>query len=275
MSRVSCDTNIAKAIKERNNGLLLNPHRFGGAAPGFTDPNSIAGLKLWIDPSDGGYRSITSGAFDSVTCKKSGIVYAQATTANKPALGAIGSPFSLECMDFGILINKWLYNVTGVTFTNPAHIFIVAYFANRSSTSSCIGLYKGNTTTAVNGSTGYPFYIIYTAANGTANLQSANNGTNYLYGLSILPKSTKGLIEFRNSTTPVLSSLYKDQLLQTKSAAGTTMTGASNVINHFGSQDTTYVVNGAMGEILAYEGVLSGANITSISNYLKARWGTP
>lgn len=37
----------------------------------------------------------------------------------------------------------------------------------------------------------------------------------------------------------------------------------------------TFPYNGAVGEVLVYASVLSGGDITTVENYLRAKWGTP
>lgn len=42
-----------------------------------------------------------------------------------------------------------------------------------------------------------------------------------------------------------------------------------------GTPDTTYLANGAYGEVLVYEGALTAGDATLVRDYLRAKWGTP
>jgi hypothetical protein len=269
-------TDIRSALRSKQRGFLLNPHRFGSAPPAFA-PSDIANLALWIDPSDSSFRSVTAGAIDSVTCKQTATVFSQGTTANKPLLNAAGGLMAADCMDFGLATNAWLNNATGVTLTIPYTLFFVVYWRARSASFSAVGIFRGTATNGFNTGTGAaPYHILYTSVNSSGVYQCyANTGGTVSMSTtaSHLAKGSKGLYEAVIDTPIANSSIKRDGSALSKSTAGTTVTGGN--FTTLGSCDSTYVINGAMGEIVGYNGILSAGDATSVRNYLKSKWGTP
>lgn len=240
------------------------------------DPNSVPGLKLWLDPSDTANRSIVSGAFASVTCKKTGLVWGQSFAPSRPILST--TQFLREGMDYGTALvsgsSRYLTNATGVTLTRPLHVFSVVYWGTRSNNWLGYGLFGGTvgSQNAINLAAGAPYCGILTSTNGVGLLHTPE-GTGYAQSVPGVAKGSNALAEWQIATTPAATNLYKDSTLLTKINAGTF--DASVTFTWIGWADSTYLGNGAQGETLAYEGTLTAQNILDIQAYLKGDWGTP
>jgi hypothetical protein len=160
----------------------------------------------------------------------------------------------------------------------PGHAFVVWYYGTRTSGhESAVCIQNGSASNAVATGTGVPYLLCYAATSGGANayIQGAHDLSKYFYSTTPgVARGSKLLAEFKMTSSPATSTIIKDGSNVTLTTAGTTIP-ATVSYNTIGVTDGTYVANGALGEVLIYQGTLSAPDITTIRAYLKARWGTP
>lgn len=271
-------TNIKQALRHRQRGFLLNPFRFGGGGgPPPWDPDTgvtSATLKLWLDPSNSAYRSLTGSSVNSLTCRKTGLVFTSSTT--KPSLNTAGGYFIADSIDFGADSNsRWVNNATGVSITVPLTIFAVYYWRNNAATYGFTGLFKGSASNAIQGAVGLPYNgLAKWPGGGTPGYATLSSSGEYIETLNAFAQNTKGLLELNSGANPAGGSIYKNNSLLTKSSSGT-IWDTPQLFNSLGSSDTLYRPNAAVGEVLAYQGTPDSTDRAAIISYLMTKWGLP
>ena len=248
----------------------------------YSAPPPVSGYKLWLDAADSS-QITASGGDVSQWSDKSGFAsnFTQPTGANQPKTGTRsingknvidfdGVNDSLFCASSTALF-KYLHSSTGgTTFVvgvvdNTAadkQLFATCGFASSvigvnmqisSLEKTNIGIFRG------------------VSSNSTA----ISSDTNTLTAGSAFYLTTK--FDGGNATAAnrILSSLNGGAF-----AGFNTLTNAassSNATNdmRLGEEPPGGVnpLDGAIGEIIIYEGILSGPNITSVQGYLAAKWG--
>ena len=258
-------------IANLNVAVLNMPSTGGGGIP-------VTGYKLWLDATDS--STITaSGSAVSQWSDKSGNAsnFTQGTGSSQPLTGTRtingknvidfdGTNDFLKCPS-STSIFKYLHTSTGGT------VFVVGindsngvFLSNGGAASDKIGIYHGissNTTDLLitNGATvvGAQFGLtnVGTSAFYLTNKWDGGNAT----AANRLKESKNGAA-FTGSNT----------------ATATASTSNSSWDMHLGSSvDNTGTpssyFNGAIGEVIFYEGILSAGDITSVQSYLATKWG--
>lgn len=244
-------------------------------------PPPVSGYKLWLDASD--TSSITASGGDvSQWNDKSGNAsnFTQGTGANQPKTGT-RTLNSLNLIDFdgsndfmsvpsSTALFNYLHNSTGAT------VFVVGivddtatnkvFFGNNNGGSANIGILyfatsaEKTNTFITNGNSG-----LATVSNADANTLVAGNGF-YL----------TNIIDPNNATAANRS---KEALNNGSYITNNTLTNAPSAsdatINMcIGGTDTGGApLDGALGEIIFYEGILSQPNIDLVESYLATKWG--
>lgn len=251
----------------------------GGGGPPAWAPSDIAGLRLWLDPSDTAKRVINASLFDSITCKKSGVVYTGAGTT-KPKLGlpadANGGWLKREYLNFGLGENRILQSAAGsMTIAAAAgiHVFAAMYWGTNTGTYRSLSLQKGGATNAISGSGAVPFVSALTASASAARFQAAYSANDYTYSANTFTQGQAALYEMQFAALPVNTTFWKNGVSVARGAYAGSTALANLELTGIGSSDTTYMANGGFGEILVYEGILSADNITKVRDYLNSRWG--
>lgn len=237
-----------------------------------------ATLKCWFDASDASTVTLgTAPAIASIKEKISNLVFAAGGTA--PTQSATAFSTGKNAMSFGTGSASWLTNATGVSIAAPYTAFFAAFWGNRTGSYSALNFQKGVASNAMNANAGVPLLSIYTYAAISSHAALINmtpvNGSYAETSTGVVPTSSRVLARIASGTSPGTAALYRDGVAQTKASAGTATYGTHNFTT-LGTTDSTYLSNGAFGEILIYEGSgLTAGDITAIEAYLKAKWGTP
>lgn len=259
---------------------------YGVPTPPFT-PTSIANCKLWLDASDTSSITSSAGAVSQWN-DKSGNAYnfVQATATNKPTTGT-RTKNSLNVIDFdgttdymsantAASVWNFMHNTTGST------VFIVW----QPDVISELNWLLDTTNSDALGSAGYGTSIHQQVTSGQLR-QAVNNGSGSA-ATAPVRNNTGGAVAAAtyyyvtlksdpNNATAVNRSLFK--INNSADAGDNTNTGTPSATNAsqtlvLGSQalGAFETLNGTVGEIIIYSGVLSGANITLVQNYLAAKW---
>jgi hypothetical protein len=99
-------------------------------------------------------------------------------------------------------------------------------------------------------------------------------GTTNIQGAGVTPPAT-GSAFTAITVLNGASSLLRVNGVQQLSGNGGTTSGDRIGFSCFGTNSYQYGIDGAIGEVVIALGALSGADLTSLESYLKAKWGTP
>lgn len=266
--------------KTRQRGFLLNPHRFGAAAPpAFTDPLTISGCKLWLDADDASTITSSGGQASDWTDKTGAVrgaanyVFSQATSGLQPLVN--NTYFSKNCLDFDRGATGWLKSSTDIPAPVDNTMFIVCYWGNKSNTYLSLNIQKGTPSDAIQYGTCYPVWNHYSPSNAAAAFQVEYTGSVYAYttGAGYQTKGTRGLTTCKSPAVQSGSVINSNGIAKAISYTGTNP--GSLVFNTIGNSDTLYVCNGAFAEIILYDTILSAGDTSDVEGYLKTKWGTP
>lgn len=243
-----------------------------------TDVTS-ASLAMWIDPSDIRYSSITTGTYNSITCRKTGTVFSQATPANAPTENLTAAPTKQRVMWFGLGANTWVVNATGIAYTVPCHMFIVSAWGNRSATWFGHGIGNATGGNWLSTNPGGTFYWATYADSSSAQkpyLQMQTAVGTGLYTTTFMqPQNSIYVVDGIATGNVTADAIYANSASVPVTRYGTTYTNALAIVKMLGTTDATYHPGGGYGEVLLYNGTLSTADKAAIRAYLKAKWGTP
>jgi hypothetical protein len=247
-----------------------------GVPPGPSSP--VAGYKLWLDATDSATITASGGDVSQWSDKSGfGSHFTQATSANQPKTGTRtinsknvidfdGSNDFLKCNSSTALF-KYLHSSTGGT------VFIVAindsngsFMGNGGASSSTTGIYHAISSNATD--------LLVTNGGGVPALQFGltNVGTTAFY------LTTKWDAGNGTASNRLKESKNAGAFAGANSNTATPSSGNSSYDMLIGSNPdisgnpTTYL-NGAIGEILIYEGILSAGDITLVQSYLATKWG--
>jgi hypothetical protein len=239
--------------------LLLNPFRFGAAAP-FA-PTDIAGLQLWLDASDDAAfdTGVNGGAAVANWFDKSGNArtFTQATAADKPS-----REDSVQNGKRGVLFQQsnTEYMLCTTTLTN----FIAAgaytlFMVVKNVSVAAAGVYI-----ALFGDTGLRMSIFNNGDAGTVTV--GNNDTQYLG-----ETDTTGLHLIRARHDAGALKWQLDAGSETSLASGNTTTLTNAMRLGRSEQDLDYY-DGYILEALLYNVVVASGDRTSIFGYLNSKW---
>ena len=233
------------------NSRLLRPR-----ASGF-NPKSIAGLQLWLDAADASSLTIDTGVSEWRDKSGRGKHFAQATGNNQPSATArtIGGrvALSFDGTNDGLSCSEAIPNTRPMTF----------FLVQRIVTKTAFGM------SYTSGSGGSTFEIRQSGSSGGLNVV-ASGGNNIndtasdrlgINDVIVLSYPASGSMEgFRNGATiPV-------------STAPSNSPGLSGT--HFIGQRTDgFFFDGAIGEIIAYNTLLSTTDRLAVQTYLGRKWG--
>jgi hypothetical protein len=236
--------------------MPMNPRLLRPTPTGF-DPRRIAGLQLWLDAADASSLTIDTGV--SEWRDKSGRAkhFVQVTGNNQPsattqtiggrvALGFDGTNDSLSCSE-------------AIPNTRPMTFFLVQRIVTKTSFGMSYTSGSGGSTFEVrqSGSTG-GLNVVASGANNIDNAASDRLGINDVIVLSY--PASGSMAGFRNGATVPLG---------TAPANNPGLSGT-----HFIGQRTDgFFGNVAIGEIIAYNTLLSVAQRLAVQAYLGRKWG--
>jgi hypothetical protein len=240
----------------------------------------VAGYKLWLDAAD--TSTITASGGDvSQWDDKSGNAsnFTQATGANQPKTGTRtinsknvldfdGSTDRMICPSSTTLF-KYLHSTTGGT------VFFVGLVDNSATERTMISTGNASTTVGVAN--------VIDAANQTdINIYrgvSSNPTARSLDTNTITPSAAFYLTTKFDGGNATAANRIQESLNGGSFNGVNVLTNAASAANSTGNftlgmdfaGNTPY--NGVIGELIIYEGILSGGDITSVQNYLANKWG--
>jgi hypothetical protein len=233
-------------------------------------PDSIASLLLWWDPSDTATLSLSGSELLTMT-DKSGNGYdadTPGTTGPDSGTVTINSLNALEVATAGEYLRAtsfplgdtnhifWVANVDGVTSTDIS----MMGFNDGSATNFDWRLRGGSTTSTWNAS--------YRSLGGNTSGSIAESpAANYA--------GTAHLWELEHNAAADTCTIRVNGSQKAQSAINTQTGSYSGTFNVFANETGASGATGDLGEVLVFNAVLTGDDLTNVRSYLQDKWGTP
>lgn len=231
-------------------GIMADSDSEAAAGP----PATISGLELWLDASVTATITHSSGAVSQWNDRSGkGRHHTQTTAGWKPITGT-RTLNSLNVIDFDGTDDNLAYTFLSV-INQPVTIAAVV---QADATPAAICRFYGRAAVGTTFNLGMSTTSWHYSAGTSRSWPGANTSPHVLMGI------------FNNPS----SSLLLDGTVVATTDPGTA--GITAAAHSCGAGVTAVLpFNGVIGEILIYSQALSGANLTTISSYLRTKWGTP
>lgn len=263
---------------------ILNRKGFFGGAPAFR-PSDISGLQLWLDATTGLFDATSGG--NSVTTNASAVARwedqsgngrhaTQATSGYRATLRtSVQNSRNIIRFDGTDDFYTGVANALPPVNTNTRLTFFMACIPDLSGRQSLYG--GGGIIRGMEANNSEGWYFGFRSTGKFA--FNVNSGANAcIVSTSTLTTNTAYVIgsiyDGGSSTTPstritnYLSATAETDVLDDGSGGW----GVGEEIGR-GYESASYYFKGDLCELVIYDSVLSSANITSVVNYLKSRWG--
>lgn len=248
---------------QSNNFYLANRPGGGVATP---IPNTISGLILWYDFGDTATYTFTEGNVIAGITDKSGTANHGTGTANIDITGTI---FPRNCA-----ASAWDFGFPNTFDAGGKTIFAVAYTDFSGVSGGFAALIFVNDNTAI-GTTGHGVEII---TSGSDTRMQVYDGASGVYSPLGSVGVSKHQFTYQLSNPAASMVLRQDAVTLTSNliANGT----FSVICNRVGAQAVNAAAypqgaNSRMADLLVYNRILTGTEITAVEAYLKTKWGTP
>lgn len=257
--------------------VLLNPYRFGAAAPAFA-PTDLPNLSSWYDPSDTGARTIVSTAFSALTNKQgtSARDLAQATSGSRPALVTGGSgingrdAMSLDGTD------DWMGHSAPNLYQNGSSTIAAVFRAAPQNDKHTIGETSSGATNI-----GSFYRTQATNVNGAPDAYFQIDGGTVLYGgfsdgtVALLESTLDNHVLVVTDSGTALTHYVDGFSSSTHSITHTTMPGLDSFTVgclRFNGGTFTFFV-GLIGEIVCCTSALGTTDRQKLEGYMAHKWG--
>lgn len=253
-------------------GVLVRPI-FWVPAP-LTDPTTISGCTLWLDAADSATITHSGGAVSQWDDKSAnGYALAQPGASTlKPTTGA-STINSLNVLDFDggddlSLTSAPINNATDGTVT----VLAVVQSAAVSGAGDLQAVSADDTSTVRLGG-----FVTTEGATGRARTYSWATGETDFAADSGAPLT--------NNVTYLNTTIWRTSNVEVR-VDGASSGATSTTANRAYSATSTLIIgdgfagggdnwNGKIAEVVAYDRVLSGADLAAVEQYLRTKWGTP
>lgn len=238
-------------------GIAASP---GGARASF-NPASVAGLQVWLKADAGITQALgTVSAWADQSGNSNS--FAQSNGGYQPAYTAAAQN-GLPVVTWGGT-NKYLLSSGNITLSNFTFFAILSRPVWSNSQDKGVWGHNSSPTQKAFGVNFTNVFLGFSSATPKVlgPIGSLTNASFHLLSAGLGPSSSF----LRKNKTSIASSV---------SNASTTEITAQMII---GSLNYPVVIDhwdGAMGEMLIYNSVLTGTDLTNVENYLQAKWGTP
>jgi hypothetical protein len=248
---------------QSNNFYLANRPGGGVVTP---IPNTISGLILWYDFGDPASYSFTEGNVIANITDKSGTANHGTGTASIDSTGTI---FPLNCA-----ASPWDFSFPNTFNAGGKTIFAVAYTDFSGVSGGFAALIFVNDNTAI-GTTGHGVEVITSGSDTRMQVYDGVSGV-----FSPLGSVTVAKHQFTYQLINPAASMVLRQdaaVMASNLIANGTFSLVCNRVGAQAVNAATYPQgnNTRMADLLVYNRILNGTEITAVEAYLKAKWGTP
>lgn len=251
-------TDIKAAMRSRQRGFLLNPHRFGSAP---FSPLSLPGLAGWYDSSDSATRTLVSGKVSQWADKSGNARHATQATAGLRYTHSAASVNGLDSFTGARSAQMYIASALPSISAAGAYVF-------------CVGGALGEV----------PFVVQTGAAAKPFALDLSASGTMYAWGdgagsfvtmTGLGAATSDGSINAFGicSATSGTSSTACFNAGRSTGGALPGVIGIDGITNYTGGGD--YTLNGSICELIIGTSHLTTGQINSVMDYLKEKWATP
>jgi hypothetical protein len=179
--------------------------------------------------------------------------------------------FSRPSVSFGDgSSTSWLTSSTAVSYETPITVFKVVYWPTPSGSYAALAVQNGAYYGAINSGFGRPLTCVLTEDVQTAFPRYAASNDSDLRSLESAEQDAPHLYTFQITSDLTAATLRVDGVPVSVDGYGTAV--SPGTFDTIGSSDGTYPANGALAEVLVYEGALSPTDIAAVEAYLTAKW---
>jgi hypothetical protein len=223
------------------------------AAGGFV-PTDITGLKWWIDPSDTGTITEASGLVSQIDDKSSSALHPIQTTGSLQPSTGVETIGGLNALGFPV--DEWMEPASNpMAGSSAGHAFYILRLNDDAAARNAVLFQWGSSGSAdhesfVDGNIyyGWGSTVRHTVGNPTPSL------------------TTERLIEIRTASSAWSYWIDGVSIFST----GTNTVGWGGTQHRFGGGSVGVI--GEVGEVLCYDSVLTGADLTNVRTYLSDKW---
>jgi len=263
---------------------ILNRRGFFGGAAAFL-PSSISGLQLWLDATQGLFNATSGGS--AVTTNASAVARWEDQSGNgRHATQTISSyrPTLRTSVQNGKNIVRFdgtddFYEGLSAALLNSTSTnkfsFFMAWVPDLSSRQSAFGG-GGILRKMTNGGTGDNDWYFGVRSGGAFVLNITGGANKAIASTTLLTTNTASVVGDGPSSATVANrvTLFRNTTSETKVLGdGSGGWGNGNGELGRGFTSSSYYFKGDFCEVVVYDSVLSSANITSVVDYLKSKWG--
>ena len=226
------------------------PALFAGYG-GFS-PRSIPNLALWLDGNDPTTMTFSSGVKISQWNDKSGLGnnVTQANATLQPSYTA-NKKNGKGVADFSLLTNPYLQNAAGPIVSQPLTVFMAAYAGSATS------YFFDATANSNRLSAAFYASEVIGIFGGSGPLNSSNTAFYQAWGTAVMVFNG------------VTSTIYVNGTSVATGTAGTDTFSTLRIGTRWAADQG---LDGFLGEMGVYSGILSVPNVAAITNYLRTKW---
>jgi hypothetical protein len=151
-------------------------------------------------------------------------------------------------------------------------VFVMQYWPTPAGSYAALGIQNGFASNAIAAGAGTPAFFTFSSPPQAAGVQYYGSGSSYVYATGSRPQGVVYLHTYTITASMASSGIRVDQATASVASAGTSPSPIS--MNTIGSSDALYLANGALAEVLIYEGILSSGDVAAVETYLADKWSS-
>lgn len=239
------------------------------ATAGAFAPTDIAGCIAWWDSSDAGSFSYHSGTLVSQWDDLSGNAnhLVQASSGNAPSRTGTqngltvvtfdGSNDYLACTSMDTPLNGESDYSVAIVYTSGTNPSGFAFGTNSSASARGVGLFRSTATIA-------QLRARNAAAGRDRNVDVPSDGWRTIVATADASDTSTRIDVLRSNGT---DSTYSE-------TSGSIIAGAAGFTVGCRASGATAYMSGSIGELIFYDNIIAGSDITDLEDYLRAKWAT-
>ncbi len=251
--------------------FAISPAGFAAPAPHATE------LYLWLDAAAPRLMSVDvgSGAVATMRCRATNRLWEQTTAGRQPVLESVAA-FKQKVLNFHYVggLSKSLTSTAAASNLNSGYTMIWVGDTSVSTTNSYNAFVLGQSTATNSVSSANNYSMLYKSPPSPLALQTYQPaGYRYSNTLTSTTVNVYAHVVPAMGTAASSVKLYHNNSEVSYAGASGTLSGTYNP-TVLGSYDTLYQSWGRCGELLVYPRELNTTELTSVYNYLTAKWVT-
>ena len=238
----------------------------------MSTPPVTTGLVLWLDADDPSTLTVDEGTVFAWADKAASRTFQWQLEGRIPTLDD-SVLFPRPSVYFGNGGDRGFLTASSpVTSELPVTVFVMQYWPTPAEPYAALGIQNGFESNAIEEGAGTPAFFTFSSPQQVAGVQYYGSGSSYVYATGSRPQGVVYLHTYTITASMASSGIRVDQATASVASAGTSPSPIS--MNTIGSSDALYLANGALAEVLIYEGILSSGDIAAVETYLADKWSS-